>query len=254
MIDLYALTSPNVVKIFIMLEELELPYNTKLVDVWKGEQFTPEFTKINPNRKVPAIVDHEGPGGKPYTVIESGAILMYLAEKTGKLLPKAGTARYEVIQWFRGRFVSGRTHQTSNIGQSSLTRFRRFKKTSPCLSFEVRHSPATPKPRRRRVIRLPRRSKAKAGASSLSKPARNWAFEVGLRLRLRPRGTYVPAGRAYPPACMPYGQEAGSERCSVFDVRLPGFHEGPTTNRHEWTPTAGTIALINSCPSVFIRG
>ena len=99
MIDLYALTSPNVVKVFIALEELELPYNTKLVDVWKKEQYDPEFTKINPNNKVPAIVDHDGPGGKPYTVIESGAILMYLAEKTGKFLPKDGIARHEVLQW-----------------------------------------------------------------------------------------------------------------------------------------------------------
>ncbi len=99
MIDLYALTSPNVQKIFIMLEECELPYNTKLVDVFKGEQFTPEYTKINPLQKVPAIVDHDGPGGKPYTVIESGAILMYLAEKTGKFIPHDPVARYETIQW-----------------------------------------------------------------------------------------------------------------------------------------------------------
>ena len=99
MIDLYALTSPNVVKVFIMLEELELPYNVKPVDVWKSEQFTPEFTKINPNRKVPTIVDHEGPGGKPYTVIESGAILIYLAEKAGKFLAKSGAERYDVLQW-----------------------------------------------------------------------------------------------------------------------------------------------------------
>jgi len=73
MIDFYALTSPNVQKIFIMLEECALPYNLKAVDVWKGDQFTPEFAKINPFQKVPAIVDSEGPDGKPYTVIESGA-------------------------------------------------------------------------------------------------------------------------------------------------------------------------------------
>jgi GST-like protein len=99
MIDLYALTSPNVQKIFIALEELELPYNTKLVDVWKGDQFAPEFMKINPNGKIPAIVDHEGPGGQPYTVFESGAILLYLAEKTGKLLPKDMRKRFDAIQW-----------------------------------------------------------------------------------------------------------------------------------------------------------
>jgi GST-like protein len=99
MIDFYALTSPNVQKIFIMLEECGLPYNTIPVDVWKGDQFKPEFLKLNPNGKIPVIVDHEGPGGKPYTCFESGAILMYLAEKTGKFMPKEMAARYDVIQW-----------------------------------------------------------------------------------------------------------------------------------------------------------
>jgi GSH-dependent disulfide-bond oxidoreductase len=87
MIDLYALTSPNVQKIYIMLEECGLPYKEHFVDVWKGEQYKPEFAKINPNNKIPAIVDHDGPGSKPYIVIESGAILLYLAEK------------YDVLQW-----------------------------------------------------------------------------------------------------------------------------------------------------------
>ena len=99
MIDLYCLTSPNVQKIFLMLEECGLPYNMKPVDVWKGEQYNPDFIKINPNSKIPAIVDHDGPGGKPYTVFESGAILMYLAEKTGKFLPKDTLKRYDAIQW-----------------------------------------------------------------------------------------------------------------------------------------------------------
>jgi GST-like protein len=99
MIDLYALTSPNVQKIFLMLEECGLLYNTKPVDVWAGEQFAPEFLKINPLAKVPAIVDHEGPAGKPYTVIESGAILIYLAEKTGKFIPHDPVKRYDTLQW-----------------------------------------------------------------------------------------------------------------------------------------------------------
>ncbi len=99
MIDFYGLTSPNVVKIFIALEELGLPYKFIPVDVWKGEQFTPEFTKLNPNRKIPVIVDHEGPGGKPYTVFESGAILLYLADKTGKLVPKDKAGYFEMMQW-----------------------------------------------------------------------------------------------------------------------------------------------------------
>jgi GST-like protein len=87
MIDFYTLTSPNAQKVFLMLEECQLEYKLNFIDVWKGDQFTPEFTKINPNQKIPAIVDHDGPGGKPYTVIESGAILMYLADKAGKFPP-----------------------------------------------------------------------------------------------------------------------------------------------------------------------
>jgi GST-like protein len=99
MIDFYALTSPNVQKIYIMLEECGLSYKEHFVDVWKGDQFKPEFLKLNPNGKIPVIVDHEGPGGRPFTVFESGAILLYLAEKTGKFLPKDMAKRYEVIQW-----------------------------------------------------------------------------------------------------------------------------------------------------------
>jgi GST-like protein len=120
MIDLYALTSPNVQKVFVMLEEVELPYRVMPVDVWKGEQFKPEFLKLNPNAKIPVIVDHEGPGGKPYTCFESGAILMYLADKAGKLLPKDMAARYDVIQWLM--------IQMSGIGPASgqLVHFKRF--------------------------------------------------------------------------------------------------------------------------------
>lgn len=99
MIDFYALTSPNVQKIYIMLEECGLPYTEKFIDVWKGDQFQPDFVKLNPNGKVPVIVDHEGPGGKPFTVFESGAILMYLAEKTGRFLPTDAAKKYEVLQW-----------------------------------------------------------------------------------------------------------------------------------------------------------
>ncbi len=120
MIDLYALTSPNVQKIFIMLEECELPYNIKPVDVWKSEQFTPEFTEINPLQKVPAIVDSEGPAGTPYTVIESGAILLYLAEKTGKFIPHDPVKRNDVIQWLMV--------QMANLGPmcGQLVHFFRF--------------------------------------------------------------------------------------------------------------------------------
>ena len=99
MIDLYTWTTPNGRKVSVMLEEVGLPYKVHPVDLQKDEQFNPEFLAINPNNKIPAIIDPQGPGGKPLTLFESGAILIYLAEKTGKLMPKESRSRYEVIQW-----------------------------------------------------------------------------------------------------------------------------------------------------------
>jgi len=99
MIELYGMGSPNVVKIYIALEELGLPYNVHPVDVFAGKQFDAEFLKLNPLAKVPVIVDSDGPGGRPCTLFESGAILLYLAEKTGKLLPREMAAKYEAIEW-----------------------------------------------------------------------------------------------------------------------------------------------------------
>src|SRR6266853_6765100 len=99
MIDLYAMGSPNVVKIYIALEEMGLPYTDHPVDVFGEAQFKPEFLKLNPNAKVPVITDHAGPSGKPYTLFESGAILLYLAEKTGQFLPKDTVGRFDAIQW-----------------------------------------------------------------------------------------------------------------------------------------------------------
>ena len=99
MIELYTWKTSNGRKATIMLEECGLPYNLHPIDIGKDVQFSPEFVKINPNSKIPAIVDTEGPNGGPYTVIESGAILMYLAEKTGKFMPQDMARRYDVIQW-----------------------------------------------------------------------------------------------------------------------------------------------------------
>lgn len=98
MIELYGMGSPNVVKIYVALEEMALPYHVHPVDVFAEEQFSPEFLKLNPNAKVPVIVDSEGPGGS-YAIFESGAILQYLADKTGKFLAKDGRARYDALQW-----------------------------------------------------------------------------------------------------------------------------------------------------------
>ena len=99
MIDLYTWPTPNGHKVHIMLEETGLPYKTIPIDINKGDQFDPAFLKISPNNKMPAMVDPDGPGGKPYAMFESGAILMYLAEKTGKFMPAETAARYRVIQW-----------------------------------------------------------------------------------------------------------------------------------------------------------
>jgi GSH-dependent disulfide-bond oxidoreductase len=99
MIDAYVFTTPNGFKALIGLEEFGLPYATHWVDITKGEQMSPEYLAINPNHKIPAIVDRAGQNGESVCVFESGAVLMYLAEKTGKLLPKSGQARYTAIEW-----------------------------------------------------------------------------------------------------------------------------------------------------------
>lgn len=98
MIQLYAMGSPNVVKVYVALEEMDLPYEVHPVDVFSGQQFSADFVRLNPNAKVPVIHDPDGLGG-PRTIFESGAILIYLAEKSGKFLPTAPAARYETLQW-----------------------------------------------------------------------------------------------------------------------------------------------------------
>jgi GST-like protein len=98
-LQLYSLATPNGVKISIMLEEIGLPYEAHLVDIGKNESWTPEFLSLNPNGKIPAIVDPDGPGGWPIGLFESGAIMIYLADKTGRLLPADPARRYETIQW-----------------------------------------------------------------------------------------------------------------------------------------------------------
>ena len=98
-LQLYSLPTPNGVKVSILLEELGLPYEAHLVDIGKDETWTPEFLSLNPNGKIPAVIDPDGPGGKPLPLFESGAILVYLAEKTGRFLPADPAARYETLQW-----------------------------------------------------------------------------------------------------------------------------------------------------------
>ena len=99
MIRLYMWGTPNGYKVSIMLEETGLPYKVYPVDIGKGEQFASEFLKISPNNKIPAIIDEDGPGAEPISVFESGAILVYLAEKSGQFLPKDARGRYRVLEW-----------------------------------------------------------------------------------------------------------------------------------------------------------
>ena len=98
-IDVYTWPTPNGHKVHIMLEECRLPYVAHAVDIGKGEQFEADFLSISPNNKIPAITDPNGPGGKPFSLFESGAILVYLAGKTGKLMPSGDRARFDVLQW-----------------------------------------------------------------------------------------------------------------------------------------------------------
>ncbi len=98
-LQLYSLATPNGVKVSIMLEEIGLPYEAHLIDISNNETWTPEFLALNPNGKIPAILDPQGPGGQPLALFESGAILFYLAEKSGKLLSADPATRYETMQW-----------------------------------------------------------------------------------------------------------------------------------------------------------
>jgi GST-like protein len=98
-LQLYSFPTPNGVKVSILLEELGLAYEPHLVDIGQNETWTPDYLSLNPNGKIPAIIDPDGPGGKPLPLFESGAILVYLAEKTGRFLPVDPAARYETLQW-----------------------------------------------------------------------------------------------------------------------------------------------------------
>src|SRR5580693_793835 len=98
-LQLYSVPTPNGVKVSIMLEETGLPYEPHAIDIGKNESWTPEFLALNPNGKIPAIIDPDGPDGAPLGLFESGAILLYLAEKTGLLMPAGAAKRYETIQW-----------------------------------------------------------------------------------------------------------------------------------------------------------
>ncbi len=125
MIDLYTWPTPNGHKIHIMLEETGLPYEVIPVDIGAGEQFDPEFLKISPNNKMPAMVDDDGPGGKPIALSESGAMLIYLAAKTGQFLPEEPHAHYAALQWLMFQMghigpMLGQVHHFRNYAAEKL--------------------------------------------------------------------------------------------------------------------------------------
>ena len=127
-IQLYAFDTPNGRKISVALEEMNLPYEVHVVDIGKDEQFAPDFLKISPNNKIPAIVDPDGPGGAPISVFESGAILIYLAEKTGQFLPKDLASRVPVLEWLMfqmGGFgpIPGQVHHFIALNDETERRY-----------------------------------------------------------------------------------------------------------------------------------
>ena len=125
MIDAYSWATPNGHKVHIMLEECGLAYKAHPINIGKGEQFAPDFLKISPNNKIPAIVDSDGPDGKPISLFESGAILIYLAEKTGKFLSKVPRGRYATLEWLMFQMggvgpMFGQAHHFRNYAPEKL--------------------------------------------------------------------------------------------------------------------------------------
>lgn len=130
MIDVYSWATPNGHKVHIMLEETGLDYRVHGINIRAGDQFKPEFLKISPNNRIPAIVDHEGPGGKPLSLFESGAILLYLASKSGKFLPEDLRERWHCLQWLMW--------QMGGIGPmfGQANHFRRYAKEKIAYAIE----------------------------------------------------------------------------------------------------------------------
>jgi GST-like protein len=127
-IELHTFDTPNGLKISVALEEMALPYSIRIVDIGKGEQFDPEFLKISPNGKIPAIIDMEGPSARPVSVFESGAILIYLGEKTGKFWPRDLEARIPVLEWLmfkHGHFgpIPGQVHHFATVENDEDRRY-----------------------------------------------------------------------------------------------------------------------------------
>ncbi len=126
MITLYYYTSPNARKVLMMLEETGLAYQVQWVDISKGEQHAPDYLQLSPNNKIPALIDSDGPGGRPLALFESGAILLYLAEKTGRLIPGDAVGRWNVMKWLfwqtssQGPMLGQAAHFVSHAAQRGI--------------------------------------------------------------------------------------------------------------------------------------
>jgi GST-like protein len=128
MITFYAFDTPNGRKISVALEEMDLAYRVEVVDIFKDEQFAPDFLRISPNNRIPAIVDHDGPGGKPIAIFESGAILIYLGQKSGKFWPADPRAQVQVLEWLMfqmGGFgpILGQVHHFKAVADEADRRY-----------------------------------------------------------------------------------------------------------------------------------
>ena len=126
--QLYAYDTPNGRKISVALEEMGLPYEVRVVDITQGEQHAAEFLKISPNNKIPALLDPDGPGGRPIGIFESGAILIYLAEKTGRFLPRDGAGRVAVFEWLMFQMggvgpIPGQVHHYAALADEADRRY-----------------------------------------------------------------------------------------------------------------------------------
>ena len=249
MIELYTWTTPNGRKVPIMLEEVGLPYNVHPINLGKGEQHDPAFLKISPNNKIPAIVDTEGPGG-PLSIFESGAILIYLAEKTGRLLASHGAERYRTLEWLNWQ-IGGIGPVFGQLGffairseEKSPLAIKRFTDESERLIGVIdRRLAGMPLSRRRPLLdRRYRRLSMDAGGEDLPRPVArtNHRRQTGDPPLAR-RGRRARSGQARD------GRAEGVSRISRSGVnRLGGTVKGSRPSAPE-QPTTVTTAAVPAC-------
>jgi Glutathione S-transferase, N-terminal domain len=197
-IQLYSLPTPNGVKVSIMLEETGLPYEPHLVRFDTNDQLSPEFLSLNPNNKIPAIIDPNGPGGAPLALFESGAILIYLAEKSGQLMPRDAAGRYETIQWLMFQ-MGGIGPMFGQLGFFHKFRWQGLRRQAPA------------RPLRGRI-----EAPAEGAGSAIGRPG----LDHGRRV-LHCRHRHVPVGQQ-PRGLLWRGRTGGHRRLPPRDARRAG--------------------------------